>query len=87
MELDRKISARDASIDTDAFLAPAACDYNGCKCAEGTSQGQYCAGCWQVLNLGRTGDWDHVYECNPRGGCCDYGYARDCARGRTGRCG
>ena len=30
----------------------------------------------------------HVYECNKNGGCCDYGYATDCARNDgSGRCG
>ena len=30
----------------------------------------------------------HVYECNKGGGCCDYGYAKDCARNDgSGRCG
>jgi len=23
---------------------------------------------------------NHVFECNKDGGCCDYGYAKDCAR-------
>lgn len=46
-----------------------------CACAEGTPQGQYCGYCWQV-----TSGWvlNHVYECNPQGGCYDYGVRTSC---------
>ncbi|KGQ01961.1 hypothetical protein PAAG_11356 [Paracoccidioides lutzii Pb01] len=48
-----------------------------CQCRQGSRQGQYCGHCSQVLP---TADfiYNHVYECNPSGGCRDYGYRRDC---------
>lgn len=46
-------------------LEKRACVQNGCECAHGTKQGQYC---------GVGG----MYECNPSGGCCFYGFAEKC---------
>jgi len=74
--------------------AAAECDYNGCRCDTSQPrkpQGQFCGGChWEngdyVITKKRINS--HVYECNKSGGCCDYGYAKDCARqDGTGRCG
>jgi len=31
-----------------------------------------------VINLGRGGSLTDVYECNPSGGCCNYGHRDDC---------
>jgi hypothetical protein len=67
------------------------CDYNGCQCAPGYV-GVFCANCpsngWFVVEeLGYGGSTSHVYQCDGSGGCCDYGYAEDCAYGATGRCG
>ncbi|RYP15729.1 hypothetical protein DL765_005531 [Monosporascus sp. GIB2] len=78
------------AINPDAQVAPLeersleerACKYNKCKCQK-VKQGQYCGSCWKgsdwiVKDLGEGGAWNHVYECNKKGGCCDYGYAKDC---------
>lgn len=73
-----------------AELVPRACKKTGCKCKKGLPQDQYCGNCVLVSD----GSWvitekrvnDHVYECNPNGGCCDYGYAKDCG-GAKARCG
>ena len=82
----------DMAVNT--LLGRAGCDYNGCKCDTKNHrkpQGQFCGGChWP------NGDWvitkkrvnSHVYECSPSGDCCDYGYAKDCAKQNgSGRCG
>lgn len=59
--------------------APAKCTENGCKCRKGTPQGQYCGVyTYWVLNYGKGGDVEHIYECNPQGGCCDYGVRNSC---------
>ena len=47
-----------------------------CACASGTPQGQYCGYCPQVTS---GWVWNHVYECNPRGGCHDYGVRTSCS--------
>ncbi|KAL1917055.1 uncharacterized protein VTP21DRAFT_5253 [Calcarisporiella thermophila] len=46
-----------------------------CRCKVGTPQGQYCGAHPAVIE-----GWvrTHVYECNPRGGCHDYGYRKSC---------
>lgn len=46
-------------------LEKRACVKTGCECAQGTKQGQYC---------GVGG----IYECNPTGGCCFYGFSEKC---------
>jgi len=54
-----------------------------------SDQGQYCGNCVLISD----GTWavtkkrvsTHIYECNPSGGCCDYGYAGDCG-GLNARC-
>lgn len=48
-------------------FARSGCTNNGCRCYPGSPQGQYCLG-------------DNVYECNPGGGCCIYGYRKSCAQ-------
>ncbi|KAF8242090.1 hypothetical protein K440DRAFT_619362 [Wilcoxina mikolae CBS 423.85] len=64
------------------------CIYNGCTCRP-SIQGQYCWNCgppnWNVQNSGDTSVWpgsytDWVFECNPNGGCCTYGYRTSCAQ-------
>ncbi|KAL6895128.1 hypothetical protein GGI43DRAFT_411879 [Trichoderma evansii] len=68
------------------------CVANGCKCSTlyPLKQGQYCGNCvWSngagyIITAKRVNN--HVYECNPSGGCCDYGVASDCGSG-TARCG
>lgn len=71
-----------------AALVGRACVANGCKCAIGLKQGVYCGNC--VVGAGtyavstkrvRT----HAFECNPSGGCCDYGVASDCGKS-SARC-
>ena len=57
--------------------AAAACKSNGCKC-EKVKQGQYCGWCDAVYYFGNGGTIQHIYECNSKGGCCDYGYAAKC---------
>ena len=71
-----------------------ACNANGCKCdttKPRKPQGQFCGGCkWSdgsyVITKKRV--ISHVYECNKNGGCCDYGFAKDCEGDKPGgRCG
>ncbi len=61
-------------------LEKRACSSNGCKCVTGLRQGQYCGACvWKgdyVITAKR--NLNHIYECSPSGGCCDYGTASDC---------
>lgn len=69
-----------------------ACKNTGCKCStkHKLSQGQYCGNCvWSngdgyIITKKRHNN--HVYECNSKGGCCDYGVANDCGSGKA-RCG
>jgi len=83
------VSTRDAAVPA-AELVPRTCVANGCKCVKGLAQGQYCGNCHFA-----NGDWvitekrisDNIYECNPSGGCCDYGKGKDCGKGAGGRCG
>ncbi|KAG5295277.1 mold-specific M46 protein [Histoplasma ohiense] len=58
-------------------LLLAAASVDACQCKVGSRQGQYCGHCEAVLV---TPDfvYDHVYECNPSGGCFDYGERNDC---------
>jgi hypothetical protein len=49
------------------------CIYNVCICYPGTPQGQYCLG-------------DEIYECNPSGGCCLYGFSNACSQCGRPRC-
>ena len=65
-----------------------ACSNNGCKCVSGLAQGVYCGNC--VVGAGTLAIKEkrvrtHAYECNPSGGCCDYGFASDCGTSRA-RC-
>ncbi|KAK4446209.1 hypothetical protein QBC34DRAFT_383633 [Podospora aff. communis PSN243] len=74
------ITERDASPLDERATALVKCpDRNGCKCVKGTKQGQYCGWCKQVDSAGRGGSWDHIYECNSNGGCCNYGTSKKCA--------
>ncbi|RGB29435.1 hypothetical protein C1646_766586 [Rhizophagus diaphanus] len=58
------------------FNTSASCDYNTkCTCDGGQPQGQYCGGYFVDPNCNNT----HVYECNPQGGACDYGFRKSCA--------
>jgi hypothetical protein len=52
----------------------AGCKKVGCNCV-GAHQGQYCGYCAAVRG---NYVWDSVYECNPSGGCCSYGYRKSC---------
>jgi len=68
------------------------CKENGCSCQKGTEQGRYCGLCksgasFYVSNRGSGGTSNDVFECNPRGGCCNYGRASDCVAGKNMRCG
>lgn len=58
-----------------------ACSSNGCKCVTGLLQGVYCGNCvvgagTYAIKTKRVNS--HAFECNPSGGCCDYGAADDC---------
>jgi len=75
------------AVGEDGNITKRACKSNGCKCRKGLSQGQYCAMClttsgFVVTNIGTNGGYDHKYECNPQGGCCDYGFSYDCDDGQ-----
>ena len=51
-----------------------------CACATGSPQGEYCGYCADVISCGDQNDcFLDVYECNPGGGCCLYGYRDSCA--------
>lgn len=57
------------------------CSSNGCKCVSGLEQGVYCGNCvvgagTYAIKTKRVAK--HAFECNPSGGCCDYGTASDC---------
>ncbi|CAG8511702.1 6186_t:CDS:2, partial [Scutellospora calospora] len=57
-----------------ATVYPACYSGTACKCPQPPSalpQGEYCGG--QIRC-----DPCHVYECNPQGGTCDYGYRDSC---------
>jgi hypothetical protein len=71
-----------------ADLEPCACVANGRACLLGLVQGVYRGNC--VVGAGSYAIktdrvLNNVYECNPEGGCCDYGYASDCDT-THGRC-
>jgi hypothetical protein len=80
--------ARDLHNEETYLLTKRACVSNGCRCVKGLRQGQYCGACqWRgnwVISAKRIAN--HLYECNPQGGCCSYGRASDCNTG-SGRCG
>lgn len=81
----------------DLPIAKRACVSNGCRCATGYRQGQYCGSCgFPPFRNNVNTDWmiranrvkTNVYECSPAGACCSYGRARDCGTNRgIGRCG
>jgi hypothetical protein len=62
-----------------AASAHASCTYD-CMCKENSKQGQYCGYCPEVISCQEDeGDcYANVYECNPQGGCCLYGYRDSC---------
>lgn len=68
------------------------CSVDSCTCQPNYS-GAYCADCvdsndvYIILDLGSDGSESNLYWCNGSGGCCDYGYADECANGQTGSCG
>jgi hypothetical protein len=67
----------------DSVLAERACSSNGCKCVTGLVQGVYCGNCvvgagTYAIKTKRVNT--HAFECNPSGGCCDYGTASDCGK-------
>ncbi|KAL1837543.1 hypothetical protein VTJ49DRAFT_3666 [Mycothermus thermophilus] len=81
-------AATPASNDPGHALFGRACVSNGCQCVSGLKQGVYCGNC--VVGAGTYAIKtkrvkNHAYECNPRGGCCDYGVANDCGTSRA-RC-
>jgi len=80
------IANADDDISVLDVLEKRACRYNGCECKKRTKRGQYCGYCDQVTYYGKGGDWNDVYECNPQGGCCNYGN-RDSCKARKGPCG
>ena len=73
------ISERDTNPLEDRATALVKCpDRNGCKCRKKTKQGQYCGGCRAVTDAGKGGTFFDIFECNPNGGCCNYGPAKKC---------
>jgi hypothetical protein len=85
---DTAMKERDAGLE-EPTLEKRACKENGCKCITGMKQGQYCGLCitnksngpFVIKNYGTGGGYYHKYECNPKGGCCDYGFSYDCDEG------
>jgi len=76
----------------DATLQKRECIDNSCLCSPGTPQGQYCYGCGAVFDEGdvsvhNSSFFDWVFECNPSGGCCAYGYRVSCSGGAADPCG
>jgi hypothetical protein len=82
-----QLEARDAGLDIEApSLEKRACRENGCRCREGTPRGQYCGRCSQVISQGKGGSFmNDIFECNPKGGCCDYGKNTVCSNPDTYR--
>lgn len=86
---DNHASDADTSWGVDPReLTPRACVANGCKCVKGLNAGIYCGNCvvgagTYAISAKRVAG--HAYECNPAGGCCDYGAANDCGKSRA-RC-
>jgi hypothetical protein len=61
-------------VSNDARAAQT-CDYSvGCNCVDSHS-GLYCGYCAQVRG---NWVWDSVYQCNPNGDCCSFGYRGSC---------
>ena len=51
-----------------------------CACVTGSPQGEYCGYCANVISCEEEDNcFMDVYECNPQGGCCHYGYRDSCA--------
>lgn len=75
MQLIRSVAAIAVVLGFGAMPALA------CECYP-SDQGQYCGWCGNVINPID----DYVYECNPSGGCYEYGYRVSCAEG-SGPCG
>ncbi len=71
------------------FLAARACNYNGCKCNSRGKQLTVCGNCrWldkREFVVTKKRVQDHIFECSPKGDCCDYGFAKDCG-GKKARC-
>lgn len=72
-------------LDAEPSLEKRSCKYNGCTCYKGTPQGQYCyndynpkTGIYYVQTPGSGHKANDRYECNPQGGCCDYGPSSKC---------
>ena len=95
---EERVTAVEAREASSLDLTGRSCVYNGCKCQVypfTPKDGVYCADCpvagWPgyriVWDLGSGGSTNDVYQCNTDGGCCDYGYADDCASGHNMRCG
>lgn len=49
-----------------------------CTCARGSRQDQYCGYCSAVTSCRTGACFDKVYECNPQGGCSEYGPRDSC---------
>ncbi|PKY35020.1 hypothetical protein RhiirB3_455313 [Rhizophagus irregularis] len=56
------------------FNTSAACGPTSCKCDGGQPQGEYCGAQFSDPNCIN----NHVYECNPKGGACDFGVRDSC---------
>lgn len=73
------------------LLEKRACVTQGCTCKKGTAQGRYCYMCDAVLTcgseVGGASCMDSVFECNPDGGCCNYGLRNSCKGGKKDPCG
>jgi hypothetical protein len=79
---DLSLVERAAEVDG-TVLTKRACKENGCKCKKGTPQGQYCGMCSEVIGQGKGGNFvEDIFECNKKGGCCDYGYNKNCAKNK-----
>jgi len=73
------VANADADVSIPLELEKRACSYNGCKCKVGTRAGLYCGYCDAVTNSG-SGLFSDVFQCNSKGGCCDYGPRKSCAK-------
>lgn len=93
-QVEAREAAPEAAPEAVPETAPAVklvrrkCTYNGCKCQK-LPQGQYCGNCVLIKDGTYAVTYkrvnNHIFECNPQGGCCDYGYATDCG-GLNARC-
>lgn len=82
------VAAADPNLAAPENLVKRACRDTGCKCVRGLPQGVYCGNCVVgagTFTVSKNRVLNNAFECSPSGGCCNYGFARDCGT-RNARC-